>query len=148
VSLQERLKGDMIAAMKAKDKERLAVLRMLVSTVKDAAIDKRAELTDDDVLKLLMSYAKKREESQAQMTEAGRDDLAAKEAQELEVVREYLPKPLDEAQLRELVQGVIADLGATTMKDMGRVMKECTARAAGQADGSRISAVVKSQLSG
>jgi uncharacterized protein YqeY len=116
--------------------------------VKDAAIAMRGELDDDEVIKLLMSYAKKREESQAQMTEAGRDDLARKEASELAIVKEYLPAALDDHELEALVREVVAELGATSMKDMGRVMKECTARAAGRADGSRISAVVKSQLAG
>jgi uncharacterized protein YqeY len=148
VSLSERLKSDMFEAMKAKDKDRVAVLRMLVSLVKDAAIAKRADVADDEVVKLLMSYAKKREEAQAQMSEAGRDDLAAKEAQELAIVREYLPAPLTEAELTEMVAAVIDELGASSMKDMGKVMKECTARASGRADGSRISAVVKSKLSG
>lgn len=148
MSLSERLKSDMIGAMKAKDKDRVAVLRMLVSAVKDAAIAKRADLDDDEVIKLLMSYAKKREEAQAQMAEAGRDDLAAKEAQELAIVKEYLPQPLGDAQLAEMVQAVIGELGASSMKDMGKVMKECTARAGGRADGTRISAVVRSLLTG
>ena len=146
MSLADKIRQDMIAAMKAKEKERTTVLRMLLSSVKEAAIDKRADLDDDEVMKLLMSYAKKREETLAQMNEAGRADLAAKEESELAIVRAYLPQPLTDQELTELVQGVISETGATSMKDMGRVMKECQQQVAGRADGGRISQLVKSLL--
>jgi uncharacterized protein YqeY len=138
----------MIAAMKNKEKGRLGTLRMLISAVKDAAIEKRAELTDEEVLRVLMSYAKKREEAKAEADKAGRAELASKEVAELEVVREYLPAPLSDEELRAIVSAVIRDQDASTMKDMGRVMKAALERAAGRADGSRISPVVKSMLSG
>lgn len=147
MSLSEKIRTDMVAAMKAKDQNRVAVLRMLMSAIKDAAIAERGELDDDGVIKILMSYAKKREESRVQMTELGRDDLAANEERELTIVKEYLPEALGDDELADLVRGVIADLGAESMKDMGRVMKECVSRAEGRADGNRISALVKAQLS-
>lgn len=145
--LADRLHSDMVAAMKAREKERLSVLRMLLAAVKDARIEKRADLDDDEVLKLLMSYAKKREEARHEAEKQGREDLAAKESFELEVVQGYLPRQLDEGELQELVEAVVAETGASSMKDMGRVMKLCQERAAGRADGSRISALVKSRLS-
>jgi len=146
--LAERLRADMVSAMKAKEKERLGVIRMLLAAAKDAAIEKRGDLEDDEVMRLLMSYAKKREEALAEAKKAGRDDLAAKEAFELEVVRGYLPAPLGAEELEALVDEVVAEVGASTMKDMGRVMKVCQERARGRADGSRLSAAVKSRLAG
>jgi uncharacterized protein YqeY len=147
-SLADRLHVDMVAAMKAKDKDRLSVLRMLIAGVKDAAIEKRAALKDDETLRVLSAYAKKRQEAQAEARKAGRDELAAREEFELSVVRSYLPQPLTDAQLQELVDTVVVELGAASIKDMGRVMKACLERAAGRADGSRLNPLVKARLGG
>lgn len=147
-SLQERLKADMVAAMKARDKDRTSVLRMLNSRIKDVAIEKRAEVDDEDVQKLLLTYAKQREEGVAEAKKAGREDLAQREEFELELVREYLPEPLSDDELAALVDEVVTETGAASMKDMGRVMKTAIERAAGRADGNRISAAVKSRLQG
>jgi uncharacterized protein YqeY len=144
----DRLKADMIQAMKAKDKERLTVLRMLIAKLKDAAIDKRDVLSAEEELRLIATYAKQREEGLAEAEKAGRADLAEKEHFELQLVRSYLPEPLDEAQLGTLVEEVIAETGASSMKDMGAVMKAVLARAAGRADGGKVSAIVKSKLAG
>jgi len=147
-SIVERLKADTVAAMKAKDKDRVGVLRMLSSALKDEAIKTRADVDDETATRILMSYAKKREETLAEMTKAGRDDLAEKERRELSVVREYLPEPMDDAALEALVREIIAEVGASSMKDMGQVMKTAQERVAGRAPGGRISALVKSLLSG
>lgn len=147
-SMGDRLKADMIQAMKAKDKERLTVLRMLIAKLKDAAIDKRDVLSAEEELRLIATYAKQREEGLAEAEKAGRADLAEKEHFELQLVRSYLPEPLDEAQLGTLVEEVIAETGASSMKDMGAVMKAVLARAAGRADGGKVSAIVKSKLAG
>ncbi len=144
----DRLKADMIQAMKAKDKERLTVLRMLIAKLKDAAIDKRDVLSAEEELRLIATYAKQREEGLAEAEKAGRADLAEKERFELQLVRSYLPEPLDEAQLGTLVEEVIAETGASSMKDMGAVMKAVLARAAGRVDGGKVSAIVKSKLAG
>lgn len=144
--LAGRIQEDIKTAMRAKEKERLSVLRMLHSAVKDRAIETREDVTDEEVQKILMSYAKKREEAKAEAEKADRPDLAEKEAFELSVVKSYLPEPLDDAQLENLVTTAIAEVGASSMKDMGAVMKLCTDRAEGRADGSRISAVVRQKL--
>ena len=147
-SMGDRLKADMIQAMKAKDKERLTVLRMLIARLKDAAIDKRDVLSAEEELRLIATYAKQREEGLAEAEKAGRADLAEKERFELQLVRSYLPEPLDEARLGALVEKVIEETGASSMKDMGAVMKAVLARAAGRADGGKVSAIVKSKLAG
>ncbi len=145
-SLQEQLQADLVSAMKARDKARLSVLRMVSARVKDAAIEKRAPLEDAEVQRLLMTYAKQREDGLEEARRAGREDLAEQEQFELEVVRAYLPEPLGDSDLQALVDAVVQELGASTMKDMGRVMKAAIERAEGRADGNRISAAVKSRL--
>lgn len=147
-SMEERLKADMVAAMKAKDKERLTVLRMLIAKLKDAAINKRDVLSADEELRLIATYAKQREEGVAEAEKAGREDLAEKERWELEFVRGYLPQPLTDDELGVMVDEAIAESGASSMKDMGGVMKAVLARAAGRADGGKVSAIVKSKLAG
>jgi uncharacterized protein YqeY len=147
-SLGDRLKADMIAAMKAKEKERLAVLRMLIARLKDAAIEKRDVLSAEEELRLIATYAKQREEGLAEAEKAGRADLAEKERFELGIVRAYLPEPLGDEELAALVDEVVAELGASSMKDMGAVMKTVLARAAGRVDGSRVSPLVKARLAG
>ena len=147
-SLGDRLKADMISAMKAKEKERLAVLRMLIAKLKDAAINKRDVFSAEEELRLISTYAKQREEGVVEAERAGREDLAEKERFELGVVRSYLPAPLDDAELAALVDEVITAEGATSMKEMGGVMKIVLARAAGRADGGKVSALVKARLAG
>ncbi len=146
--LAARLQQDVIAAMKAKDKARLGVLRMLQAAVKQVEVDTRAELDDDAVVKVLQSYRKKVRDSLAGARESGRDELVAQAEAELVVVESYLPAELDDAALEALVREVIAETGAESMKDMGRVMKAVLAKAAGRVDGSRVSPVVKTLLAG
>jgi len=147
-SLEARLKADMIAAMKAKEKDKLTILRMLIARLKDAAINKRDVLSAEEELRLIATYAKQREDGIADAIKAGREDLAEKERFELEFVRSYLPQQLGEDELAALVDEVIKESGATSIKDMGGVMKTVLARAAGRADGGKVSALVKSRLAG
>lgn len=144
--LVARIQEDTKVAMKAREKERVGVLRMLSAALKDAAIDKRGELDEDEALKIVMSYAKKREEAISEARKAGREEMAEKEESELAIVRGYLPEPLTDDELEALVAEAVAETGADSMKQMGQVMKLCTERAAGRADGSRISAVVRAKL--
>lgn len=147
-SIEARLKADIIAAMKAKEKEKLTVLRMLMARLKDAAINKRDVLSAEEELRLIATYAKQREEGVVEATKAGREDLVAKEEYELRLVRSYLPQPLGEEELASLVDEVITSTGASSMKDMGTVVKTVLARAAGRTDGGKVSALVKSRLAG
>jgi hypothetical protein len=144
--LVARIQEDIKTAMKAREKERVGVLRMLSAALKDAAIAKRSDLDEDEALKIVMSYGKKREEAIVEARKAGREDMATQEEAELAIVKTYLPEPLSDTALEEMVATAIAETGADSMKQMGQVMKLCTERAAGRADGSRISALVRAKL--
>ena len=143
-----RLQTEVVAAMKAKDKPRLGVLRMLQSAVKQVEVDERRELTDEDVIKVLGSYAKKVKDQIKSYGEGGRDDLKTAAETELTIVEEFLPAQLSDEKLEEIVQATIAETGAAGMADMGKVMKAVMPKTGGQADGSRVSAMVKKLLAG
>ena len=145
--LAARLQSEVVAAMKAKDKERLSVLRMIQAAVKQIEVDTREELDEDGVVKVLRSYAKKVRDSLAGAREGGRDDLAAQAEAELAIVDEFLPAELDDAAIEAHVRAAVEEIGATSMKEMGQVMKAAMARVAGQAEGGRVSAIVKKVLS-
>ncbi len=134
-------------AMKARDKERLAVLRMVNSELKRIEIDERRDLSDADVLNVLNKMLKQRQDSLKQFTDAGRDDLAQQEAFEIEVVQVFMPAQLSDAELAALIDKVVADSGASGMQDMGKVMAAVKAAAEGQADMGRASGMVKAKLS-
>tara|TARA_B100000925_G_scaffold264252_1_gene222676 strand:- start:1005 stop:1451 length:447 start_codon:yes stop_codon:yes gene_type:complete len=141
--IQEKLKE----AMKAKAKARLTALRGIKSALQLATLDKNdGDLALSEELKVLQKLAKQRVDSMAIYKEQGRDDLFEIEAGELEVIQEFLPEPMDEAELRDLVAKVVSSGGADSLKDMGRVIKEVTKMAEGRADGKRIAQEVKSQL--
>ena len=143
-----QLKTAVVAAMKAKEKDRLAVLRMLQAAVKQVEVDERRELTDDDVLKILASYARKVKDQIAGAEQSGRADLVARAEAELAIVQEFLPAALDDAALETIVREAVAEVGATTPREMGAVMKAVLPRVAGRADGGRVSAMVKKLLGG
>lgn len=145
-SLKERLDGEIKSAMKAGQRERLGTLRMMHSAIRQREIDDRVELDDDGVTEVLDRLAKRHRESISQYREAGRDDLVEREEAELAVVAEFLPEPLDEAALAELVEAAIAETGAASMKDMGRVMGVLKPRVQGRADMASVSAAVKARL--
>jgi len=149
MSLATQIDADIKKAMIAREAERLSVLRMLKSSVKYAAIQKGGadtELSDADVLAVVRKEAKKREDSIASYTQAARTDLADKEKSELAILRGFLPAQLSPEKLEELVREAIKETGATSKAQMGQVMKAAQAKAAGQADGKTLSAVVQRLL--
>jgi len=147
MSLLDRLTEDMKVAMKSGDKERLSTIRLLRGQLKDAAIAKRAELTEEEELAVLVSAAKKRRESIKAYSDAGRKDLADKEQRELDVIQSYLPEALSSEELEKIVEEVIDEVGAQTMKDMGKVMPVVMAKVKGRADGKQVNELVRKKLS-
>lgn len=149
-ALKNRLHDDLHAAIKARDELTMSTLRMAITAVSNAEVSGKSarELGDDEVLKVLAKEAKSRKESAAAYTQAGRDELAARETAELGVLEAYLPKQLDDAELGVIVDQAIADVGATGMAQMGAAMKAAGAAVAGRADGGRIAALVKARLTG
>lgn len=149
MDFQERIDSDIKEAMKAKQATRLGVLRMLKSALKNAAIEQGgadARLNEASAQAVLRKEAKKRQDSIEGFVKGGRQDLADKEQEELQVLGDYLPKQLSAEELEALVSGVIAELGATSKAQMGQVMKAATEKAAGRADGRALSAMVSSKL--
>ena len=143
-----RLKNDVVASMKGKDRERLQVLRMLQSAIKQVEVDERRELSDEDVMKVLQSYAKKVRDARDGARQGGREDLAEAAEAELAIVEEYLPAAMSDAELQQVVADAVAATGAQGMKDMGNVMKAVMPKVTGRAEGGRVSAEVKRQLAG
>ncbi|RLK48223.1 hypothetical protein DFR31_2101 [Alkalispirillum mobile] len=144
--LKHRLQQAVKDAMRAKDKTRLGVLRMVTAAVKQREVDERTELDDAQVLEVLTRMVKQRRESIAQYRDAGRDDLAAVEEAELEVLAEFMPQPLSEQELDALVAQAISDTGAEGMQDMGRVMGQLKSQVQGRADMGAVSKMVKARL--
>ena len=148
MALSEKIITDLTASMKAQDAPRTSTLRMVKAAMMNRKIDKGAELDDDDMLKLLRSLVKQRKDSVEQYEKAGRKDLVDKEQAEITVIESYLPQAATEAEIRQAVAAAIAETGATSMKDMGKVMKATqTALAGKNADGKLVSEIVKSKLS-
>ena len=146
MSLQQRLTVDMKTAMKAGDKDTLGVVRRAIAAMQNARIEKREDLTEQEEVRVVRSLAKQHKESIEQFRAAGREDLATKEEAELEILSTYLPAEMDQAQLEALVDAAIAESGASSMKDMGGVIKIVMAKAQGQAEGGAVSALVKGKL--
>ncbi len=150
MSLKDRLVADMTQAMKAKDTNKLSTLRMAKSAVMNEE-NKRGVgtvLTDDEVAKVLLSLVKQRKDSIEQFTANGRTELAEKEQAELAVLEEYLPKAASQEEVTAAVEAAVAETGASSMKDMGAVMKAALAKLAGKtADGKMVSETVKAKLS-
>ena len=146
MSLKERLLQDMKEALKSKDKVKLSTIRMINSLIKNAEIEKRGSLTDEEIIQLLMKYAKQRRESIEMYEKGGRQDLVEKEKAELAVVESYLPKQLSEDEIREIVKQAIDETGAASVKDLGKVMKVVMPKVKGRADGSVVNRLVKEML--
>ena len=146
-TILERVTDQVKIAMKARDKERLAALRLMMSEFKRVEVDERIELDDARVLAILDKMTKQRKDSQAQFKEAGRTDLEEKEAFELAIIREFMPEQLGEEEIADLVATVISQIGASGMQDMGKVMGILKPKVQGKADMSQVSALVKSRLS-
>ena len=146
-TLRQSLQSATKAAMKARQKERLATLRLIAADIKRVEVDERIEVDDERTLVILDKMLKQRRDSLSQYESAGRDDLAAIEAREMEVIQEFLPPALSEAELGEIISGAIAAVGASSTRDMGKVMAAVKPRVQGRADMSVISRLVKRQLS-
>ncbi|WP_166804992.1 GatB/YqeY domain-containing protein [Nitrosococcus wardiae] len=145
-SLKTRLQEEVKAAMRAKDKARLGVLRMVMATLKQFEVDTREPLEDTQIIALLEKMLKQRREALEQYEAAGREDLAEKERFELEVIQSYMPTPLSEAEIEQLIEEAIRQSQAATIKDMGKVMGILKPRIQGRADMAVVSAKVKSRL--
>jgi uncharacterized protein YqeY len=148
MTLKTRITDDMKAAMRAKDAARLSAIRLLLAAIKQKEIDERIALDDAQVLATVERLLKQRRESIAQYEQAGRDDLAAKERFEADVLAAYLPAQLSDAEVDAAIAAAIAESGAAGPKDMGRVMGLLKLRLAGRADMAAVSARVKSRLAG
>jgi uncharacterized protein len=148
VTLKDKIIADMIAAMKAKDAERTSTLRMIKAAITNREKDGGADVTDEDVLKLLRSQVKQRRDSVEQYEKGGRQDLADKEKAEIVVIEAYLPQAASQEEIDQAVARAIAETGASSMKEMGAVMKATMAQLAGKnADGKMVSEAVKAKLS-
>ncbi len=148
MTLKERINEDMKAAMRASDKERLSTIRMTQAAIKQREVDERTTLDDAQVIAVIEKMVKQRRESVAQFEQGGRADLAEKEEREIVVLQGYLPEPLSETELDAIIREAIAQSGASSMKDMGKVMAAVKAQAAGRADMGAVSARIKAALSG
>jgi len=149
-ALFERLQNDVKLALKARDTERLSVLRMLIARVKDKQIElgRDTPLTDAQVTQILSSYAKQRQEAAATFAQAGRLDVRDQELRERDLVATYLPQPLDDDGVRAVLRELVAAVGATTSRDFGKVMGPAMQRLQGRADGGRVQALLREMLGG
>jgi uncharacterized protein YqeY len=146
VSIVERIQEDQKRALKAQEKERLSALRLLSSELQNRRIELGRDLTDEDAIEVLLRALKQRRESEEQFTKGGRPELAVREAAEAEVIRQYLPEPLEDEELDGMIDAAIAEAGATSMRDMGAVMGRLMPMVKGRAEGSVVSARVKERL--
>ncbi len=146
MSLKEQMTAAMKDAMRAKQSERLGTLRMLISAIKNKEIEKREELEDAAVIEVLSSFVKQRREAAEVYRKNDRADMAEGEEREMLIAQEFLPAQLSEDEVRALVDEVVNDLAAESMKDMGRVMKVLTEKTKGRADGKVVSNLVRAKL--
>jgi uncharacterized protein YqeY len=146
MSLKARIQEDVKQAMRAHQREQLAALRLVTAAIKQKEVDERIELSDEQVLAVLDKMVKQRRESLDQFLQAGREDLAAKEQFELDLIQAYLPEPLSEDQLADLIRSTIDKLGASSIRDMGAVMNALRGQVQGRADMKAVSQAVKTQL--
>ena len=146
MSLKDRIQQDVKDAMRAKDKSRLAAIRLITAAIKQREVDERIELDDAQVTAVLDRMAKQRRESISQFEKAGRDDLIAQEVMELEIIQSYLPEQLGEDEINALIDSAMQATGATSIKDMGKVMGQLKPKLQGRADMSAVSALIKARL--
>lgn len=147
MSLEAKLLEDMKAAMKAGDKIRLETIRGLRAQIKNAQIEAGKELTDDEIIRVLQSAAKKRKESIELFRAGGREDQAEVEAQELKIIESYLPRQMSAEEIAQLVNEAIQEVQATSMKDLGKVMGAIMPKVKGKADGKLVQQIVREKLS-
>jgi uncharacterized protein YqeY len=147
VSLKDKLQQDMKTAMRAGEKRELAVIRLINAAIKQREVDERVELNDDQVTAAIDKMAKQRRESIEQYEKAGRDDLADQEKFELDILKTYLPEQLDEAEIDAMIEGAVTATGASSIKDMGKIMGQLKPKLAGRADMGAVSGKIKARLS-
>ena len=145
--LKEKLLEDMKTSMKEKNNIRKNVIQMVRAAILQVEKDKHIELNDDQILEIIAKESKKRKDSLPDYEKSGREDLINQVKEEIEILAEYLPKQMSKEEIEKIVEEVIASLGATTMKDMGPVMKEAKAKIGPAADGKAINEIVKEKLS-
>ena len=145
--LKKRITDDMKSAMKAKDKQALKAVRMILEAIKQKEIDERIELNDAQVMTVIQKMVKQRKDSISQFSDAGRSDLVEIEEAELEIINNYMPEQLSDEEVALVVDKVINDSGANSMKDMGKLMGMLKVQLQGKADMSLVSQLIKSRLS-
>ena len=148
MTLHEEITAALKDAIRAKDEAKLSSLRLVLTAIKKREKDIRRSLEDQEVLAVISSQIKQRRESIEQYTQAGRADLAEAEQSELQVLQGFMPEELSEEEMARVLDEIIAELGAVSMKDMGKVMKAAMAKLAGRADGRVINSMVKAKLAG
>jgi len=146
LSIKDRLKSDLITAMKARDELKVSTLRLVSSSIKNREIDERKELDDEGVLAVFTTAAKQRRDSIDQFEKGGRQDLADKEKAELVIIQEYLPQQLTKEEVAAFIKEAITETGAAGAKDMGKVMKALMPKVKGKADGKLVNELVKELL--
>ncbi|MCW8963545.1 MAG: GatB/YqeY domain-containing protein [Gammaproteobacteria bacterium] len=146
MSLKDTITEAVKASMKAKEKQKTATLRLITSAIKQIEVDERRELDDDDVITVLMKMVKQRRESIEQFTKGNRSDLAEVEEAELEIIKAYMPEPLTDTEIDTLIEKAIADSGAETIKDMGKVMGILKPQLQGRAEMGPVSGKIKAKL--
>jgi uncharacterized protein YqeY len=146
MSLKDRILQDVKDAMRARDKPRLGTLRLITSAIKQIEVDKRIELDDEQVLSVLDKMCKQRRESITQFEKAGRDDLIAQEVSELDIIQPYLPEQLSDTEIAGLIDAAMTATGASSIKDMGKVMGQLKPKLQGRADMGAVSTMIKSKL--
>ena len=146
MSLKSRIQDDVKSAMRAHEREQLAVLRLVTAAIKQIEVDERIELDDSRLLAFLDKIVKQRRESLEQYEKAGREDLADQERFELDLIQGYLPEQLGEAELAELIRATVSEVGAESIRDMGSVMNALRPQVQGRADMKAVSQAVKAQL--
>ena len=146
MALKDQIQQDTKDALRSGDKDRLSVLRMALAAIKQREVDERADMADPEITAIIEKMVKQRRESVAQYEAGGRQDLADKEAAEIEILRTYLPEPMADAELEDLVAELVAETGAASVKDMGRVMGLLKQRAQGRVDMGAASARVRAAL--
>ena len=144
--LKQRIPDDMKSAMKSGDKRKLGVIRLLMAAIKQREVDERVELDDEQILVVLDKMVKQRRDSIEQYEKAGRDELAEQEKFEIEVLKDYLPEALSEEEITDLIKQAMADSGAESMRDMGKVMGQLKPKLQGRADIGAVSAKIKQLL--
>ena len=146
--LKTRITADMKAAMRDKQKDKLQTIRMLTAAIKQREVDERIELTDADVTAIVEKLVKQRREAEKQYLDGGRPELAAAEVAEIDILMPYLPEQLSDDEVDALIDQAVADTGAESMKDMGKVMGKLKPQLAGKADMGAVSGKIKAKLSG